>query len=75
MFGNKITKTILIEGMHCGHCSKRIEEVLKAMNGVKSVLVSLENKKAEVVLKEMIEDDVLQEAIEEIGFEVVEITN
>ena len=36
MFGRKITKTILIEGMHCGHCSKRVEEALKSLNGVSS---------------------------------------
>ena len=42
MFGNKIIKTILIEGMSCGHCSKRVEEALKAIKGVKSVSVSLE---------------------------------
>lgn len=73
MFGNKITKTIFIEGMSCGHCSKRVEEALKSVNGVKSVSVSLEEKKAEVVLKEDVSEDALKTAVEDIGFEVINI--
>ena len=70
MFGNKITKTIFIEGMSCGHCSKRVEEALKSVNGVKSVSVNLEKKKAEVVLKTDISNEVLKSAVEDVGFEV-----
>ena len=73
MFGSKITKTIFVEGMSCGHCSKRVEEALKAINGVKSVSVSLEDKKAEIVLKKDISNEILITAVEEIGFEVVEL--
>ena len=73
MFGNKITKTILIEGMSCGHCSKRVEEALKSVEGVKSVLVYLEDKKAEVVLKKDVNSQILKSAVEDIGFEVVDI--
>ena len=73
MFGNKIIKTIFIEGMSCGHCSKRVEETLKSIDGVKSVSVSLEEKKAEVVLKKDISNEILKAEIEDLGFEVVEI--
>ena len=72
MFGNKITKTIFIEGMSCGHCSKRVEEALKSVDGVKSVSVSLEDKKAEIVLKKDISNEILKSTIEDIGFEVVD---
>ena len=41
MFGDKIRKTIFINGMSCGHCSKRVEDALKSVNGVKSVKVSV----------------------------------
>ena len=71
MFGSKITKTIFIEGMSCGHCSKRVEEALKSVKGVKSVTVSLEEKKAEVALKTNIDNGILKTAIEDAGFEVV----
>ena len=73
MFGNKIIKTIFIEGMSCGHCSKRVEDVLKSVKGVNSVMVSLEEKKAEVVLKMDIDNDILKDAVEHIGFEVTDI--
>ena len=73
MFGNKITKTIFIEGMSCGHCSKRVEDVLKSVRGVKSVIVSLEEKKAEVVLKTDVDNEILKAAVEDIGFKVTEI--
>ena len=73
MFGSKITKTILIEGMSCGHCSKRVEETLKSIKGVKSVSVSLEENKADVVLKLDVDDEILKTVIEDAGFEVVDI--
>ena len=73
MFGNKITKTIFIEGMSCGHCSKRVEEALKAVKGVKSVSISLEEKKAEVVLKTDVNNETLKVAVEDVGFEVTNI--
>lgn len=73
MFGNKITKTIFIEGMSCGHCSKRVEEALKSVNGVKSVSVFLDEKKAEVVLKTDVDNEVLKTAVEDIGFSVIDI--
>ncbi|MBQ2835883.1 MAG: heavy-metal-associated domain-containing protein [Clostridia bacterium] len=73
MFGNKIIKTIFIEGMSCGHCSKRVEETLKSIDGVKSVSVSLEEKKAKLVLKKDISNEILKTSVEDIGFEVVDI--
>ena len=73
MFGSKITKIILIEGMSCGHCSKRVEEALKAIKGVKSISISLEEKKAEVILKSEIDNEILKTAVEDVGFKVVDI--
>ena len=73
MFGDKIRKTIFINGMSCGHCSKRVEAALKSVNGVKSVKVSLDEKKADVVLKNDIDNDVLKKTVEDVGFEVVNV--
>ena len=73
MFGNKITKTIFIEGMSCGHCSKRVEAALKAVKVVKSVVVSLEGKKADIILKTDIDNEILKGAVEDIGFKVINI--
>ena len=73
MFGNKIIKTIFIEGMSCGHCSKRVEEAIKNVKDVKSVKVNLEAKNAEVTLKNDIENEILKTAVEDIGFQVITI--
>lgn len=71
--GNKITKIIEIEGMSCGHCSKKVETALKDLKEVKSVNVSLEEKKAEVILKQEVDNDVLTNTVEGLGYEVVNI--
>ena len=73
MFGNKITKTIFIEGMSCAHCSKRVEEALKSVKGVKAVQVNLESKNAVVTLKTDMDNESLKVAVEAVGFEVVDI--
>ncbi len=73
MFGKeKIVKTLNVEGMSCMHCVKKVETALKDVKGVKSVNVSLENKKAEVTLKEDVDLSVLKKAVEDAGYEVKE---
>ena len=49
MFQKKETIVIRVEGMKCPHCQKHVETALKAVNGVKKVTVSLDDKTAEVV--------------------------
>jgi len=66
-------KQISIEGMSCGHCVKHVEEALAEVNGVEKVEVSLQDKKAVVVLKQEVEDSRLREAVEEAGYEVTAI--
>ena len=73
MFGKeKIIKTLNVEGMSCMHCVKKVETALKDVKGVKSVNVSLENKTAEVTLKEDVDLSVLKKAVEDAGYEVKE---
>lgn len=67
-----MVKTISIEGMHCKHCVKAVKDALAAVNGVDKVEVSLANNNA-VVEGVALENAVLQEAIEDIGFDVVAI--
>ncbi len=66
-------KEILIEGMSCGHCVRRVENALMEMAEVQEVTVSLEEKKATVVLKEATEDNKLKDVIDDAGYTVVEI--
>ena len=43
------TVTIPVYGMSCEHCVKAATDALNAVNGVKEVQVSLEDKSAQVV--------------------------
>ncbi len=72
MFGNKIEKTVKIEGMSCMHCVKTVEKALKDIPAVKSVKVDLEEKTAQIISKKEIEKSIIEKVIEEAGFKVVE---
>lgn len=66
-------KIISIEGMHCSHCSGRVEKTLLMIDGVTKAKVDLKKKLAEVELSKEIENQVFIDAIDDAGFEVVEI--
>jgi len=68
-----MTKKLFIEGMSCGHCVAHVEEALKELDGVKSALVSLEEKTAVIELTHNVDDEKLKEAIDEAGYEIVSI--
>lgn len=70
--GNTMNKVIKIEGMMCGHCKAHVEKALNALDGV-SAVVDLENKCANVTLTADVQDDVLKQAVQDAGYEVVEI--
>lgn len=63
---------MLVEGMSCGHCEKAVKNALSELEGVKSVLVDLSSKKVEVE-GENLNEASLKEAVEDAGYDVVEI--
>jgi copper chaperone len=65
-------KTILIEGMSCMHCVKAVKTALQEIDNIKSVEVDLKNKKA-VVEGENLDNKKIKEAINDEGYEVVDI--
>ena len=67
-----LEKIMIIEGMSCGHCSARVEQVLNTLAGVTSS-VNLEAKTATVTLAAEVADDVLRIAVENAGYKVVGI--
>lgn len=69
----EMNKTMLIEGMSCGHCSARVEKALNELKEVKSAVVNLETKTADVVLSEEIDNQQLKKAVEDAGYDVVDI--
>lgn len=72
MGGIKVKKIITIEGMSCNHCVMAVKNALNEIEGVSKVEVDLEGKKAKVEGNNLI-DKILKEAIDEAGYEVVEI--
>lgn len=63
------TMKIQIEGMMCKHCQAHVEKALKAVEGVETVEVSLENKCAEVT--GTAKPEALKQAVIDAGYEVI----
>lgn len=64
-------QTLSVEGMSCGHCVETVTKAVKAVQGVKEVSVSLEDKQVSVDYEER--EGALNEisaAITEAGFQV-----
>lgn len=59
-----------IEGMMCGHCKARAEKALRAVAGVETVEVSLENKTA--IVTGAADPTALKQAVLDAGYQVVE---
>lgn len=65
-------KTLLVEGMSCGHCESAVKEALGELTGVSNILIDLETKKVEVEGMDL-NDDIIKEVIEDAGYDVIEI--
>ncbi len=66
-------KLVSIEGMSCNHCKMNVEKALKEIDGVEEVNVSLEEKNAIIKLNKEVSDSEIKSAIQEAGYEVIEI--
>ena len=64
-------KKILIEGMSCNHCVAHVKEALEGLDEVTSVEVRLKENNAIVETK--VSNEVLKDAIEEEGYDVIKI--
>ena len=69
-----MTKTMIIEGMMCTHCTGRVEKTLAAIDGVAAVEMSLEGKSATLTLSKDVDNKVLTDAVTEAGYEVVSVS-
>ena len=69
----KMTKTMEIEGMMCGHCEAAVKKALEALDGVDSAAVSHENNNAIVTLNAAVSDDILRKAVEDKDYKVISI--
>ena len=61
---------INVKGMVCHGCENRVKNALKTIDGVEEVDANYTNGIVKVTSKEEIEESILKEKIEDIGFEV-----
>lgn len=69
----KMTKTMTIKGMMCGHCEMHVKKALEALDGVVSAEPSHQTGTAVVTLEKDVPNELLKKAVEEQDYEVVEI--
>ena len=63
---------INVEGMVCNGCENRVQNALKTIEGVESVVANHTNGKVTVTSKNEVAENVMKEKIEDIGFKVKE---
>jgi copper chaperone len=63
--------TIKRKGMHCGHCVASVTEVLRKIDGVTDVQVTLDSGEAHYTESKPVSLDVIKAAISKIGFETI----
>ncbi|QEK13309.1 heavy-metal-associated domain-containing protein [Crassaminicella thermophila] len=66
-------KIIKIEGMSCMNCVNHVKNAIEEISGIKTVTIDLQGKNAVVELSQDVSDSILKEAVEEAGYDVVEI--
>lgn len=68
---NKMTETMKIEGMMCGHCEATVKQTLEAFPEVDFAEVSHEKGTAVITLNKEIDMEKLKKAVEEKGYKAV----
>lgn len=69
-----IKKLVEIDGMHCEHCQKKVEDTLYSIPEVEEVTVSLSGKNAKITLNEEVNDMIIANLINSAGYKVKNVT-
>ena len=69
LFGKKKKITLIISGMHCAHCSAKVEKALKEI-GCKAV-IDLAKGTAEVTAPDKLDCNLIAAAVTNAGFPAV----
>ncbi|AMD95024.1 heavy-metal-associated domain-containing protein [Leptotrichia sp. oral taxon 847] len=69
-----IKKLVEIDGMHCEHCQKKVEDTLYSIPEVEEVTVSLVEKNAKITLNEEVNDMIIANLINAAGYKVKNVT-
>ena len=68
----KSSEILNVNGMSCSHCENTVKTAVKALNGISSVSVSLEDKKVTVEYDpNQVTIEHIKETIENQGYDVV----
>lgn len=65
-------KVLKVKGMSCSHCEKAVKDSLRKLDEVQDITVDLISGKVEVEGPDLV-DSRLKEAIDQAGYDVVEI--
>jgi len=66
-------KKMRIEGMSCDHCVNHVKNALEEIDGVTEIFVDLDSKTATFNVTDDVKDYDLKRAVEEAGYDVVNI--
>lgn len=69
----KMTKTMKVEGMMCGHCEASVKKGLEALPEVTEAIVSHEAGTAVVTLNSELSNDVLKKTVEDLDYKVISV--
>lgn len=67
-----LTKTIKIDGMMCPHCEATVKKALESIDGVSEAKASHTDKNAVVTLTKDVDNTVLEKAVIDAGYTVIE---
>ena len=71
--GKKYKRIIIVEGMHCRHCAKKVEDALKELDSVISVKINLEKKEVIVKSKVELSEEIILKKISKLDYKIVSI--
>ena len=62
---------LIVNGMMCGGCENRVKNAIKNIEGVENVTADHNTGKVIVISKNEVSEEIIKEALEDIGYEVV----
>ena len=62
---------LIINGMMCGGCENRVKNAIKNIEGVENVTADHNTGKVIVISNNELSEEIIKEALEDIGYEVV----
>lgn len=69
---NKIVSKLLVEGMHCNSCAKRIEDTLKKNKDIKKVKINLNTKEVLITSTNELDINNIKEIVNNLGYNVID---